>query len=533
MIKDSKKIKSFFSLKKNINCYRLQLTKYIDYFMYINSFFKSIIILFFYSIIFIFLSFNIDLNASWFVNADQEVAITYNALLFNSGLPQEMRSHTGYFTILFLSLFFKFLSMIDILTVYNLKGLLNSSNFFGELQKLIFFSRIYSLICITFFFFSIHLFVSNLTKEKIFSFLLTLVLIFSAGLNSHIFQLRNEILSASFFILSLLNLILFSTKKKNYINLLFFFIFFYSAILNKSQVFFYLPFILIFSYFFNERKIELKINGNIAKIKNYKYYLIVFIILYFFLKKITNTADISSILYIIFSIFIFNTFIIFISKKNKIENNLIISNLILIFSFFLFKSFLFIHPSTVEVSFMDTFTNILSSFQYTRYYSPIDNTYLIKIYEIPIIFFKNFFDVLLKTFSTINFYSCIILFFIFLSFFYKNLLNKKDVTVIVLCFIIFFLISTINFFRFQNFGIYNVFSDFFLIIPYVYIYRLINKNFILYTFFLLCFFFILNYFYFNNNIYKQKKITCIHDFDFFASNTSKIYHNVLKSNMRC
>ena len=502
--------------------------------MHKNSFFNSIIIFFFYSIIFIFLSFNIDLNASWFVNADQEVAITYNALLFNSGLPQEMRSHSGYFTILFLSLFLKFLSIIDILTIYNLKGLLNSSNFFGELQKLIFFSRIYSLICIIFFFFSIHLFISNLTKENIFAFLLTLVLIFSAGLNSHIFQLRNEILSASFFILSLLNLILFSsTKKKNYFNLLFFFIFFYSAILNKSQVFFYLPFILIFSYLFNERKIELKINSDIVKIKNYKYYLIVFLILYFFLKKITNTADIFSILFIIFSIFIFNIFIIFISKKNKIENNLVISNLILIFSFFLFKSFLFIHPSTVEVSFMDTFTNILSSFQYTRYYSPIDNTYLIKIYEIPIIFFQNFFDVLLKTFSTINFYSCITSFFIFLSFFYINRFNKKDITVIVLCFIIFFLISTINFFRFQNFGIYNVFSDFFLIIPYVYIYRLIKKNFIIYTFFLLCSFFIFNYYYFNNNIYEQKKITCIADFVFFASNTTRIYHSVLKSNMRC
>lgn len=502
--------------------------------MYINFFFKSIIILFFYSIIFIFLSFNIDLNASWFVNADQEVAITYNALLFNSGLPQEMRTHSGYFTILFLSLFFKFLSMIDILSIYNIKGLLNSSNFFGELQKIIFFSRIYSLICIVFFFFSIHLFISNLTKEKIFSFLITLVLIFSAGLNSHIFQLRNEILSASFFILSFLNLILFSSaKKKNYFNLIFFFIFFYSAILNKSQVFFYLPFMLIFSYFLNERKIELKINGDIVKIKKYKYYLIVFIILYFFLKKITNTAEILSILFIIFSIFIFNIFIIFISKKNKIENNLVISNLILFFSFFLFKSFLFIHPSTVEVSFMDTFTNILVSSQFTRYYSPIDNTYLIKIYEIPIIFFQNFLDVLLKTFSTINFYSCIISFFIFLSFFFINRFNKKDVIVIVLCFTIFFLISTINFFRFQNFGIYNVFSDFFLIIPYVYIYRLINKNFILYAFFLLCFFLFLNYYYFNNNIYEQKKITCIADFDFFASNTSKIYYNILKSNIGC
>ena len=105
-------------------------------------------------VLFIFISFflanYVGFNRHWIVNHDQEFTLIYNALLFNSHLPLEYIQHPGFFTILFLSLFIKLLSFFDLITVYNL-SLLNSENFDGGFQELIFFTRIYSTISVSLF----------------------------------------------------------------------------------------------------------------------------------------------------------------------------------------------------------------------------------------------------------------------------------------------------------------------------------------------------------------------------------------------
>ena len=59
-----------------------------------------------------YLSSYIGLDRHWTSVYDQELILKYNALLFNNGIFIEYLDHPGYFTILFLSLFFKFLSFI-------------------------------------------------------------------------------------------------------------------------------------------------------------------------------------------------------------------------------------------------------------------------------------------------------------------------------------------------------------------------------------------------------------------------------------
>ena len=67
----------------------------IAYFFFIFIFFFIISIYFFQDY----------LNSHWTTSYDQETALAYNALLFNSGIEQEMTDHSAYFTILFTSFF--------------------------------------------------------------------------------------------------------------------------------------------------------------------------------------------------------------------------------------------------------------------------------------------------------------------------------------------------------------------------------------------------------------------------------------------
>ena len=57
-------------------------------------------------IISFFIGSYLDFNRHWTIDYDHEFTLAYNALLFNNGKSIEYVAHPGYFTILFLSLFF-------------------------------------------------------------------------------------------------------------------------------------------------------------------------------------------------------------------------------------------------------------------------------------------------------------------------------------------------------------------------------------------------------------------------------------------
>ena len=106
----------------------------------------------------------------------------------------------------------KFLSFFDLVEVYKL-SLLNGINFDENLQNLIFFTRIFSSICVSFFCFTAYLLFFSFTKNRIYSITLGLVIICSPGTIFHLSQLRTELIAMFFLVLSILSLKTFLEEK--------------------------------------------------------------------------------------------------------------------------------------------------------------------------------------------------------------------------------------------------------------------------------------------------------------------------------
>ena len=101
--------------------------------------------------------------------------------LFNEGLKQEYTDHSGYFTILFLSIFIKIIHLLNLIEFNNLNGYLNSKNFEISSQKLVFYTRIYASISVGFMCYILNILSNQISKDKIFSFFITILFLFSYG----------------------------------------------------------------------------------------------------------------------------------------------------------------------------------------------------------------------------------------------------------------------------------------------------------------------------------------------------------------
>ena len=281
------------------------------------------------------------------------------------------------------------------------------------------------------------------SKNKFLSFILTIILFLSLGTHNHFFQLRNELFSMIFLIMAFYSLSLFFLEKKNYITkyLIFFFLFLFCAILNKAQAFFYLPFILFIIHFIKfEKKVYFNFENNkFLDNKNAIYYLYFFVIFYFLIKLFTGTSSLLSIIFISINVLFINIFFYFHLKKSgaDINQNLKIINFLLLVSFIVFKFILSAHPSTNETAFNNTFTDIIdNTFKYTNTYKD-GNQFGFLILDTLISFKEQIFII----FSTLNYYSFLIITSIFLNFFNKK--NKKLIFFNLSCIVSFFLIMSI------------------------------------------------------------------------------------------
>ena len=130
----------------------------------------------FFAIISTYIVLYFDINRHWTQNIDQEFTLTYNALLFNNGITQEYLDHTGYFTILFLSIFIKISQIFQIIDVYNLRSILEYENIDEPLQNIISLTRIYSGLSVAIWCVAVNLLFYYISKSKLFSFFLTLII---------------------------------------------------------------------------------------------------------------------------------------------------------------------------------------------------------------------------------------------------------------------------------------------------------------------------------------------------------------------
>ena len=409
----------------------------IAYFFFIFIFFFIISIYFFQDY----------LNSHWTTSYDQETALAYNALLFNSGIEQEMTDHSAYFTILFTSFFYKILNFVGLNDVYKFSQIaeLNLNQIF---QQNVYYLRLLSILFHVFAFLVTTYFFLNYFKDKILSFFLGTMVYFLYGNLSLAYGVRPELISYLFLIFSLIFIFRF-LEKSNIFDLFLFFLFILFSIFNKLQVIFYFPFILFFSYFhlktIYSTNIFYRLNIKKEKILSY---IFIFLISYISLKSLIFLRDYKTWIFLLLLISIINLFFYRVSSKKNISDNLILLNLCLIFSYIFFNLLVFLHPSGSLLSINKTiFSVVKSASQYNDEISSISISSINFLMNLLSLFLKNILLIYEIIFKSINSYSIII--FTFLIFFilnFKRYTNKEKKIILSLLFS-FFLIFSINLLR--------------------------------------------------------------------------------------
>ncbi len=469
------------------------------------------------------ISFYIDFNRHWTAFYDQELILIYNALLFNNGIAIEYIDHPGYFTILNLSLFYKFLSILNVLSIHKLT-LLNTENFDQSFQNLIFYARIFSLICFSLFLSSTYFLFNVFTRNKAFSFFLSLALFSFPGTIFHIGQMRTELITMIFVVISISCLKIFFQQKlfSRIWFLVLFFVFLYFSMLNKMQVFFLYPLFLI-PIFFCDHKIY---DFNIEKFKflENRYFPIFLIFLVLFYLYISNHTLhpfpwLSGIM-ILINIFLLNLFFyyIYLNKTEKLTINLVVINSIFILVFFIIKNLLILHPSTSEIIFVNL-TRVMDMVMYIPDPPNINETSDL-LSNLIIKFIMNSFLILKNVFFKLNIHSSLIILNIFLTIFLRKKLGKLKALFNLSCLLAFLLIIIINSFRSNGslLAHYEILSDFLLILSFCNFANLLKINHA-FIFFIIIFSISFKQNYETINYYKDKK----DDIELFCSNNF-LYH---------
>ena len=437
----------------------------------------------FFIIVSFFLGNYVGLDRHWTSVYDQEFTLSYNALLFNNGLKMQYIDHPGYFTILFLSLFLKALSILDFLSVDKL-SLISKENFDQSFQEIISYARIYSIFLVSIFSFFNYVLIYIFSKNKLFSFFLTLIIFTSPGTIFHITELRTELMAMLLVLVSLIFLKKFLENNKfRYFQLLGFFLFMFCAVLNKMQVFFLYPFFLILFYSF-ENKID-DFDTKNFEFLNYRWMPLILIVILFFYIYLPNNSlhpfPFLSAFEIIFYIFIINLFFYLIMKNSSknITTNLVVINLSLILIFFISKNILMIHPSTHESIFINL-TRIMHIAQYVHNTPPVDDSYnmLSFLFSKIFIFGSRIFENMI---FKVNIYSVLIVLNILIAIFCRKLITKKIVIFNFLCLLAAIFVIILNSYRLSGYLLpqYYVFSDLFLALSFFNYFKLIKLHHIL------------------------------------------------------
>jgi hypothetical protein len=431
------------------------------------------LILFFLSVSFYYADlFNLDRH--WTSKYDQELPIAYNALLFNSSIIQEYTDHSAYFTILSSSFYLKLLNFFGFIDIYkfsqvvgnvhNLTATIEVVGLNEIFQDVIFHLRCLSVgvnalvaVAITYLF-------NIIFKRKVFSFILAVIVFYLYGNLNNLTTIRSETFSVLFLILSLIALKIFFEKKK-IIYFVFFFSLLFFSILEKSQVIFYIPAILLFTFYINEKKIFYNFSflENINKNKII-FQIILFLILLITFKSLIFGRDFKTWLFLIFLITIINIYFYKISDDLTLKNNLIIFNISLIAGYTFFNIIVFLHPSSTPSILHKTIFevvkhSIIYKSELVSSSSFID--FLLTLIDLSV---SNTFVILNFFFTTLNSYLIIFIASIIGLIFSLNKYSIREKKLFFATFLAFIFISQINFMRGDIVNRYLVYSDYLVVL---------------------------------------------------------------------
>ena len=360
------------------------------------------LILFFFSISYYYADL-FNLNRHWTSKFDQELTIAYNALLFNSSIIQEYTDHSAYFTILSSSLYLKLLNFFGFVDIYKFSQVVGTAKIEGLELNEIFQDVIFHLRCLSVAInalaaIAIAYLFNIIFKRKVFSFILAVIVFYLYGNLNNLTNIRSETFSILFLVLSLITLKIFFEKNK-IIYLVSFFTLLFFSILQKSQVIFFIPIILLFTFYINEKKISYSFSflENVNKNKII-FQIILFSILFITFKSLIFGRDYKTWLFLIFLISITNIYFFKISDMTTLKNNLIIFNLSLILGYIFFNIIVFLHPSSTLITLHKTIFEVVK-------YSIIYKTELAASSSSFINFLITLLDLSIKnTFNILNFF---------------------------------------------------------------------------------------------------------------------------------
>ena len=470
-----------------------------------NQFFNKILfglflILFYSSISFFYAQQH--LSGHWTALIDQEMVLTYNSLLFNSGIEQEFTDHSGYFTFLTTSLYFQVLNFFNLIEVYKFSQIYDH-DLTQIFENSIYHLRVFSVYIVVITLITATYLFNLLFKNKIFSFLLVIILFFLYGNLSILSSTRTEQFSILFILLSLIGLFNFFEKNK-FIYFVMFLFFLFCSILNKSQVIYYLPIILLYSFYINKKPISFDLNLPDKVNKNkLLIYIFTFFFIFLTLKSLIFLRDYKSWIFLISIFLVLNFFFFKISDQKKRVDNIIIFNISIITSYIFFNIIVFLHPSASLISLEKT---IFAVVKYTSIYnSDISNVSFFEfIFNIIKILLENFIYLLNKLFFSINSYSIILIGTIIIFSLNLKIYSKNDKKIIALLLFSIFAIFSINLIRGDQPQYYS-YIDYIMVILLGFVLKDLNKK------ISICFLttFVILIFYLNiykNSINPKKKV---------------------------
>ena len=300
-----------------------------------------------------------------------DIVFVYNSLLYSEGLEIHHLDHPSLFTYIIFPIFYKIFNFLGFINFDDLKGFLNSENIDVSLSKLYFISRfaiqIISLGTI-FLFYKIS---EKYSNDKLISFLITILFIFSIGFTSASNRIESGLISMFFVLLSFYFLIKFyENLNKNglkYFCLVFLFIF--SSMMQKKIIFFLIPFLFLSSIFLIKQNSIEYFKYKFLNIKSlYKYLLFsVYLVVFSFISLktiINNTFFLPRDLDFIFlttSYFGLNLILFYFIKffQNKNYSNLLTYNIVIGVTYFVYKYFLVYVLSAPVAVWSISFTNFM------------------------------------------------------------------------------------------------------------------------------------------------------------------------------
>ena len=143
-----------------------------------------------------------DIHRNWTTYADQELTLSYNALLIKSNLPQLYLDHPGFFTIQISVLVLKILNGIDFIDINNVNEIGILKPIYLYLKDLVVNSRITTAISLFLLLTIVYTCLINLFKNCLDSFIAVLIVFFSTSIVSHTYQLRTELIAFALLFLS-------------------------------------------------------------------------------------------------------------------------------------------------------------------------------------------------------------------------------------------------------------------------------------------------------------------------------------------